>query len=281
MPAWLLQFSSRLSSFVAVGARSSSKKSQNDSRLAMLLFYQRPVALNREAHRAFRIRRSVARYEFASGTNSLPLVGAEFPRAALEYPIVFAGQLAAQCLPAALLGLRDAQNLFVGADGGWLDGAYIPAFARRYPFVLADAGAGAAAPYTVCIDEAFDGIGPGQDGEALFDEQGEPARFLREALDFLRDYQQQLQATQAFVHSLAERELLVQRSLQMTTPDGEALRLDGFFVVDEQRLRELDDATAAAWFRNGYLGWIHAHLMSLGQTRALLRRLPPRGGLAN
>lgn len=247
----------------------------------MLLFYQRPVALNREAHRAFRIRRSVARYEFAAATNSLPLAAAEFSRAALEYPIVFAGSVAEQALPAALVGLRDAQNLFVDADGNWLDDAYVPAFARRYPFVLADTGAAAGTPYTVCIDEAFDGIGPGTDGEALFDEQGEPARFLREALDFLRDYQQQLRATQAFVQELAARDLLVQRSLRMSTPAGEALRLDGFFVVDEQRLRQLDDVTTAAWLRNGTLGWIHAHLLSLGQTRALLRRLPGPAAASN
>jgi hypothetical protein len=256
-------------------------KIRNRPALAMLLFYQRPVALNRQAHRDFRIRRSVARYEFAAATNSLPVVGAEFARAALEYPVVFAGTIAAQALPAVLVGLRDAQNLFVDAEGHWRDGCYVPAFARRYPFVLAQADTAAAQPYTVCVDEAFDGIGPGQDGEALFDEQGEPARFLREALDFLRGYQQQLQATHDFVQALAERELLVQRSLHVTTASGEALRLDGFLVVDEQRLQGLDDATVGAWLRNGYLAWIHAHLMSLGQTSALLRRLPRHRELAN
>lgn len=239
----------------------------------MLLFYERPSALNRDVHRNFRIRRSTPRYEFTRNTNSLPLAGQEFSRAALDYPIVFAGAVAEQALPATLLGLQDAQNLFIDAAGYWQEGAYIPAFARRYPFVLAEQGAQAPGEYTVCIDEAFEGIGPAEDGEALFDEQGEPTRFLRDALDFLRDYQQQLRLTHAFVQKLAALELLTQRSLQFTTPKGERLGLEGFFVVDEQRLRKQDDATVTELFRVGYLGWIHAHLLSLGQTHGLMRCL--------
>ena len=41
--------------------------------------------------------------------------------------------------PVALLGLRNEENLFIAEDGS-TDAHYIPAFARRCPFELAETG---------------------------------------------------------------------------------------------------------------------------------------------
>jgi hypothetical protein len=49
-----------------------------------------------------------------------------------SYPIVFAGN---GNLPVAVQGLERV-NLFVGRDGQWADRHYLPAYLRRYPFVL-------------------------------------------------------------------------------------------------------------------------------------------------
>jgi hypothetical protein len=65
--------------------------------------------------------------------------------------------------PAALLGLREAENLFVDRDGKW-DARYVPAFVRRYPFVP---GKGPQGELLVCIDEASSCFDAGE-GEALF-----------------------------------------------------------------------------------------------------------------
>lgn len=53
----------------------------------------------------------------------------EFPAAAAEYAVVFAGNEEA-VMPAVILGMREQENLYLGPLGGW-QAKYIPAFLRR------------------------------------------------------------------------------------------------------------------------------------------------------
>ena len=78
-----------------------------------LLFYEKPVALNREQHRNTRIG-PVGNYHYAARTNSVALAAAEFVEACKEYPIVFA-DVGGRMIPVALLGLREDENLFIDA----------------------------------------------------------------------------------------------------------------------------------------------------------------------
>ena len=77
----------------------------------------------------------------------VPLTVGEFPIAGIYYPIIFAGD---RYQPLAVMGMRQGSNLFVGADGAFEVGAYIPAYIRRYPFVLANDQA--REQLVVCID---------------------------------------------------------------------------------------------------------------------------------
>lgn len=97
-----------------------------------LLFYDNVVVLNRDTHRELRLKPQDS-LSFAAETNCVPLALVEFGDVAREYPIVFA-RLPGGLVPVALLGLRDAENLYLNAEGKW-DARYVPAFVRRYPFV--------------------------------------------------------------------------------------------------------------------------------------------------
>ena len=121
--------------------------------MSEMMFYERVVALNDQAHAKLKVRPAIS-FAYAARTNSVPLLASEFFDAAREYPIVFArGETGP--VPAALLGLREAENLFVDRDGRW-DARYVPAFVRRYPFVP---GKGANGELLVCIDEASECFG--------------------------------------------------------------------------------------------------------------------------
>jgi len=52
--------------------------------------------------------------------------------------------------------------------------------------------------------------------------------------------------------------------------------LQGFAVVDEKRLTALDDKQLGELMRTGYLGWIYAHLISLGNVHRLSKRFELR-----
>lgn len=240
--------------------------------LATLLFYQKPVQLNVDLHRGARLGSLAGNFSFANQTNSIPLAAVEFFDVAREYPIAFTGQPGGAFFPIALMGVRQNENLFVAADGKW-EGRYIPAFVRRYPFVLAEKQG--ADDFNVYIDEAYPGFGAA-DGEPLFTEAGEHSPLLKQALEFLSTYQGEITRTRLFVERLQALDLLIPRVLEVQRKDQPASVLQGFSVVDEGRLMALPDAQMVELARSGFLAWVYAHLMSLGNVPELAARLDAR-----
>jgi hypothetical protein len=237
------------------------------------LLYERPVALSRDAHRHLRLVSSKASFSYARATNCVPLACSEFSLAATQYPIVFSADKDDERVPVALLGIRENENLFVSADGAWQAG-YIPAFVRRYPFLLA-------APdeprnFTICVDEAYAALASGAEGEPLFLSDGRHAPALEQAIAFLNNYHDEIQRTNAFVARLQALELLVPRVVQMSTGSRRNFVLQGFVVVDENQLEALDDSVFSDLRRTGYLRCIYAHLISLGNMARLSSRLESR-----
>lgn len=242
--------------------------------MKQLLIYDRPVVLNREQHRHLRLAPISDGFGFSGQLNSLPLAASEFARAACDHPILFAGNDPAQVVPAALLGLRAGENLSMGEDGRWDGERYVPAFLRRYPFVLAEKPEGEEG-YNVCLDEAYPGL-DAEAGEPLFADDGSNTPLLDGALKFLQEYQAHLARTREFTARLHELDLLVPKVIRVQPASGEGFNLDGFFVVDETRLKELPAKAATRLLRNGDMGWIHVHLMSLVNVERLCRRLDAR-----
>lgn len=239
--------------------------------MKQLLFYEQPVALNKERHRTLKIDNKGANYSFAQSTNSVIITGMEFVHVAKEYPIVFA-KAGDRTIPLAMLGLRNDENLYIDSNGQW-DARYIPAFVRRYPFVLADSGDGNLA---VCIDEKFPGFNS-ESGTPLFNEDGEQAPLLENAIRFLKEYQGQNQRTEIFVNRLKEMELLTELTARAELAGGVKFSMGGLLVVDEKKLMELPQEKALELFRSGELGWIYAHLLSLSNMNRLAELLSKLG----
>lgn len=240
--------------------------------MATLLFYQRPVPLNSDIHRQTRIGPSGSNFSFCATTNSIPLAAVEMFDTAREYPIAFTGREGGPLFPIALVGVRQNENLFVGAEGRW-DGRYVPAFVRRYPFVLAEKQD--AEDFNVYVDEAYPGFNA-EAGERLFSDEGKPTPLLQQALDFLSAYQGEIRRTRQFVERLQALDLLVPRVLEVVRNGQPPMVLQGFSVVDEQKLQALDDASLLDLARTGFLAWIHAHLMSLANVAHLAEKLDAR-----
>ena len=234
--------------------------------MATLLFYEKPVPLNRERHADLKLR-TEGDFGFASMINSVMLVGEEFAEAQRHFPIVFVQIAPRQFFPAVLLGVRGRENLFVNAAGEWAEGVYIPAFVRRYPFVLTPDGA-------VCIDEAGAALSA-TEGQALFQEDGANSAMLDRISAFLAKYQAEVKVTQALCDELRDLDLLKAWTVQIVSEAGEAYRMDGLYVVDEEKLRALPDATIADWFRSGRLGHLQAQTASMHNLNRLVRRVAP------
>ncbi len=236
--------------------------------MSELLFYEKVVALSDEAHANLRVKQ-ITNFRYAAKVNSVPLLASEFGDCAREYPIVFVrGETG--LVPVALIGLREAENLFVDNLGKW-DARYIPAFVRRYPFVP---GKGEEGQMVVCIDSeasCFDA----KVGEPLFAD-GKPTKQLEHALNFMRDFQQGAMATEAICARLHALDLFRDADSVARLNDGTQFRLNGMSVVDEEKLRALDKEVVFELFGSGLLGLIHAHLISLGNLAGLVDRLSKR-----
>jgi hypothetical protein len=242
--------------------------------MADTLYYDKPVLLNRDKHRHARIRPTPG-FAFARNANSLYLAGVEFTEACKEYAIVFIRQKDGKVAPVVMLGLRNRENLFVVAQERWT-ASYVPAFVRRYPFVLAELPG---QQMGVCIDEAFSGLND-TEGEPLFDDKGGNTPFLQNALEFLQRYQVEYLRTEGFCKRLSEAGLLTDMSAKADLVDGRTFTVAGLLVVDEKKLNALPDDKVLALFRAGELHLISMHLLSLSNLSRLVDRMAQRAGSA-
>ena len=242
--------------------------------MAEVLFYERPVPLNRTTHKDLRIK-GLQNLKFAHNTHSVPLTCTEFPVAARDIPILFAGADPSNIGPMALLGLRQNENLFVDENGHWAQGVYLPAFVRRYPFVLAEKPQGTEGDdFTVFLDEGYEGFND-TEGERLFKDDGTETDMLKSAVSFLGEFQQHVARTRQFVEDLRKHDLLEARNIRLER-NGNAINLNGLFVVSEEKLRKIDAATAHQFLTDGTMGWIYAHLLSLTNIDRVGQRLALR-----
>ncbi|TLX64092.1 SapC family protein [Stutzerimonas nosocomialis] len=231
--------------------------------MTTLLLYRDIKALNRDEHKALRLK-SAENSGFAAGTHLVPLAGLEFYQAARHYPIVFIGE-GEKTMPIALLGLQEGHNGYLDEAEQWRANTYVPAFVRRYPFVLAQDGAD---NFTVCFDAAYEGWNE-TEGRELFTEEGQNSPFLEEMIQFLQNFTTEMERTRLFVDKLNEYGLLENRTMKLTHRDGESFVLSDFMAVNEQKFLALADEQVLELNRAGFLGWVYAHLMSLGNANQL------------
>lgn len=234
--------------------------------------YREPQLLDPAHHRALRMG-TLSDFSITRGMHGVFVTATEMPQAALEFPLVFVhtgerdASGRASISPIVLLGIAQNENLFV--DGTRWDARYIPAFIRRYPFLTATLrNAGATG---VMIDRAWSGFSE-TEGEPLFDAGDKPSPALERAMNFLEMFETEAQRTRMFCNRLAELELLKEMKADATLPDGMTLSIDGFLVVDDEKLQKLPDDRVLEMHRNGMLMLLHLHIASLNNMRALVER---------
>ena len=207
-------------------------------------------------------------FEFARNINSAPLMAAEFPNAASEHTIVFTGDDKI-VMPVIIMGFREAENLYLNKQGKW-SARYVPAFLRRYPFVFSSNDNGKS--FTLCIDEEFSGCNQQGRGERLFDAQGEQTQYLKNVLEFLKEYQVHYKRTEAFSKKLRELDLLEPMTAQFKTPDGVTGNLTGFMAVNRERVKKLSGEQLTRLVSTDELELIYIHIHSLQNFNQVLAK---------
>lgn len=227
--------------------------------------YKNPVLLQKTKHAGLKVGRD-QNYAFASAMNSVPVAGSEFFQASRNYPIFFVKAAEERLIPIVIVSFKqDSHDL----GDNW-QGVYVPAFLRRYPFVLSG-------DRNVLIDESAPHFSE-TEGEALFGDDGEPSDFLKEIVKFLEFVDASYQLTEAFTKAITELDLLKPVDSSVKFGDS-SVRLNDLLCIDETKLHQsLDKDQAFEWFQNGWLAWSFAHLHSLGSIGEVIKRHKPVSG---
>jgi hypothetical protein len=232
------------------------------------LFYQDLMPLNSRDHATWRARPS-DRVPWLAEQHAVPLTAEELPQAQRYYPIVFAS--GDNPVPLALMGLNEGVNVFVEPDGKIPAPVYIPAYARRYPFLLAKLNP-AGEELSLCFDPSSDVVGEFEEGELLF-AGDQPSEATSNALSFCENFEQAGQRTGLFIDELKKHALLMEGEVAIQQAGNEQpFVYRGFQMVDQNKLRDVRGDVLRGWNQNGLLPLIYAHLFSLDLIRDIFAR---------
>ena len=238
------------------------------------LLYNGLEPLNRNVHGTFKVRK-MGGIDRVATTHAIPVTVDEFSLAQRHYPIVFsAGD---NPVPLALMGLHEGTNTYFGADGMLVDTtAYVPAYLRRFPFLLARLRDDTD-ELSLCFDPTAEAVGEYEEGEALFDGEN-PSEATKAILQFCEQFEQAGQRTQAFMTELVESKLLMEGEVAIQ-PEGaeQPFVYRGFQMIDEEKFQNLRGDELRKFNQNGALALIMAHLFSLSAIRDIFARQIAQG----
>jgi hypothetical protein len=249
--------------------------------LGKILFYRQLEPLSYEKHRSLGVSNVANPFSFLADTHLVPLTVDEFGLAAVCYPIIFDTQ---SKTPLAVMGLRPGMNVFLGADGSLDPEVYLPAFARRYPFLPIIANGQDQQTQAkqegdrvlVCIDRAAKMLSSAPE-RPFFEGDNKPSKFTQDAIKFCQEFDVLGRRTQDFVKLMDQHGLfeLTPLSLPRAKPDGtpdEPMKVGEYLRISEQKLNALPKETYLELRDRGVSAVMHAHLLSLALWPKILSR---------
>ena len=240
---------------------------------ALPLFYNGLEPLSSEAHRDWKLRQRDSA-PFLVGQHAIPITVDEFPLVQRHYPIVFS--VGDDAVPLALLGLNEGVNTFVGDDGRFSENVYVPAYIRRYPFMLAKLRP-EAEELSLCFDPTADVIGAFDEGEPLFTD-GQPSAVTKEILGYNELFEQAGQRTAGFMREIKDLGLLMEGEVTINQEGkDQPFVYRGFQMVNEEKLTNLRGDQLRKITQSGLLALIYAHLFSLQLMRDIFARQAQQG----
>jgi hypothetical protein len=237
------------------------------------LFYKDLIPLSSSMHADYKVRTTDSA-PYLVGAHAIPVTVDEFIMVQRHYPIVFS--VGDEPVPLALMGLNENTNVFVDDDGRLLGQTYVPAYVRRYPFMLARLQP-QAEELSLCFDPTSGLVAASEDGQPLF-EADKPTDSLNAILKFCEEFEIAAQRTNAFVKELKEAELLIDGEVSIQPTDGpQPFVYRGFQMVSEEKLRDLHGDKLRKLNQNGALPLIMAHMFSLPMIREIFGRQMQQG----
>lgn len=238
------------------------------------LFYKDLAPLNSRDHGKFTTR-TLDHAPWAAGQHAIPLTVDEFGQAQRFFPIVFS--IGDQPVPLALMGLNEGVNVFIDDEGKFLEQFYLPAYIRRYPFLLARLDPNSDT-MSLCFDPTSGLVEENGEGAPLFDGE-QPSQVTQDLLQFCQNFEEAGMRTQKFMEELKEADLLMDGEVAISRPDqpDRPFVYRGFMMVNQDKLQEVRGDKLRSWNQSGLLPLIYAHLYSLDVMRFVFGKQVEQG----
>lgn len=226
--------------------------------------YKNIEILNKINHKDKSIK-EVKDFSFAKEIMSAPLVVSEFFEACKNYAILFAKDKDENWFASVILGYKENENIFLDDKGNWNKLHYIPAFIRKYPFVLIDNHE--QKELMIGIEKEYL-VDSKKDDKKLFD-KGNNSELLNNAINFLNIFHSNSLETKEFIKQLNEWELLEEKTATIINDKNEQFNINGFFIVNEEKLEHLSKKRKEELCNKNLTPLITAHLISLSNIQKL------------
>lgn len=207
-------------------------------------------ALNKSSN--LRLKENVG-YSFASHENFCPVFLQELPQVIREYYVCFPNNHSD--LPHVILGFEQGVNRYVTDKGLW-QAVYIPAFIRRYPFILARDENKVGNKFTLGVDVKSPHLSTSE-GERLFTDDGDHSPVLEDRIKLLQAIEKQRTITREAVREIEAGGLFRMQEITMKAGEEKVAAVGGLRMVDEDKLRESELKPGPA------LQIVYAHLFSI------------------
>ncbi|WP_035013205.1 SapC family protein [Catenovulum agarivorans] len=229
------------------------------------------VALNPAEHR--KLRMLVDKIELHNAQQHMaPAMFSEYVRLAANYPIVLSkNEHTGQFTTNVLFGLEQNENLFW--DKNQWQAAYTPMQVRRQPFFIGqepNEAEPSKPKYVLCIDENSPALSFEQ-GEVLFDENGEQTEVFKQSYQVISDILKDEPITQDFVHHLVQLDLIEPMNLDIVLDNQQKLQVNGLYTISNEGLSMLKAAELAMLNDKGYLSACFALAHSVAQIHTLIQ----------
>jgi len=242
-----------------INSRGRPKKTNLEKRNTM---YKNLVVLDKEKHKNLKVS-PFQNLLFAKDTTTLSLTYKEVGVIAKSYPVVFSNN---EDNSFAVLVSLGQMNLAIDTQGRWI-GEYIPMTIRKYPFSVIQNGEDKD-KNIVLIDEDASLFSKSK-GKQLFKKSGEISEILKKSIEFVSQYDIEMKKTRKLTKEIQKSGILEMREVRVNNGEESKVLIQGFSVVNTEKLQKLDKKILEKWEKNGTLAIIKAHLASLKNIQNL------------
>ncbi len=224
--------------------------------------YKKLVPLDKENHKTLKLNQ-LDNLNFAKDTAFAPVLLSEIANISLTFPIVFTDD--ENPIMTMLMSLGTG-NLALNEDGKWIT-RYIPSFIRKYPFEIVSKKDEPEQKIILIDEEAK--VFSKTKGKQLFKKNGNHSETLEKAINYLQFYSNEFEKMKAFAREISKSGILETTQISVGEEENKKILVQGFKIINKEKLYSLDDEILASWVRSGIISLIDIHLKSLNNIQTL------------